>query len=239
MINRITLNPVTYVHDLLYLLFPDVCAGCKSPLLRQENTICLKCAANLPRTLMETEEDNPIIKLFWGRCLVEKGCAVYTYNKGGLLQRLIYELKYKQNHFVGDKLGKLAAHILLENNFTQDIDVLIPVPLHPKKEKIRGYNQSEMICKGLSEVSSIAYETKYLSRSVHTGSQTKKDSMSRWENVAKIFAVHHAQELEGKHILLVDDVITTGATMEACIHQLKKIDGCRVSVFALGSSAGI
>ena len=219
--------------DLISLFYPRLCAGCKTPLVKGEEVICLNCLADLPRTNYHFIEDNPVFQLFTGRVNIELATAFCRFDKGGHLQHLLHELKYKGNREVGHKLGILFGFDLIQNKLYEDIDCIIPVPLHPKKEKKRGFNQSVEICKGLSESMSRPLLSETLFRDVHTESQTRKGRFERWENVSGIFSVQNGTLLTGKHLLLVDDVVTTGATLEACSGPLLKIPGVKVSIATL------
>jgi ComF family protein len=215
--------------------FPENCSGCNKPLLKNESSLCVECQSKLPRTYFETEQGNVLEKLFYGRCMVQKAVALFYFRKDGLLQRVLHELKYRNHDQLGVKLGAISGNFLAEVGFVDDIDLMIPIPLHPKKEKKRGYNQSLKICQGLSESLGIDYHPSAIIRKVDTNSQTKQERMNRWDNVAEIFEVIETKALENKHILLVDDVITTGSTMEACVQKLNEVKGVKVSVFALAT----
>ena len=165
-----------------------------------------------------------------GRANITLATSFCRFDKGGHLQHLLHELKYKGNCDVGRKLGVLFGYDLIQSSLFQDINAIIPVPLHPKKEKKRGYNQSTEICKGLAESMNRPMITGNLIRVVHTATQTRKGRFERWENVSGIFNVKNANELQGKHLLIVDDVVTTGATLEACCEPLLKVPGVRVSI---------
>lgn len=222
-----------YFDDFVSLFYPRLCAGCKTSLVRGEDVICLNCLADLPRTNYHQIQENPIYQIFVGRANIVLATSFCRFDKGGRLQRLLHELKYKGNSEVGRKLGALFGHELIQSSLFQDIDAIIPVPLHPKKEKMRGYNQSTEIGKGLSESMDRPLITGNLIRSVHTATQTRKGRFERWENVSGIFNVKNNSLLTGRHLLVVDDVVTTGATLEACCEQLLKVPGVRVSIATL------
>lgn len=219
--------------DLFGLLFPDLCAACGQPLVRGEKVICMGCHYNLPRTDFHLFEDNPVSRVFYGRVHLEAATSYLFFNKGGKVQHLIHQLKYKKNKEVGIYLGKLLGHDLTKAGLFQHIQIVVPVPLHPKKQRIRGYNQSEQIAIGLAEAMQISYSKNNLIRNTFTETQTKKSRYSRWQNVSGKFSVIYPEKLEGKNVLLVDDVLTTGATLEACAQELKKIRGIKVSVATL------
>jgi ComF family protein len=224
-----------HLDDLISLFYPRLCAGCDTPLVKGEETLCLNCLADLPRTNYHLHDDNPIYQIFIGRVNITLATSFCRFDKGGRLQHLLHQLKYKGNREVGRKMGILFGFDLIHSSLYQDIDAIIPVPLHPKKEKKRGFNQSIEICKGLSESMNRPIISGNLVREVHTASQTRKGRFERWENVSGIFKVRNGDSLVGKHLLIVDDVVTTGATLEACCEPLLKIPGVRVSIATLAS----
>jgi ComF family protein len=219
--------------DFLSLLFPRLCYGCGNHLLRNENLICTGCYVIIPRTNYHTVPGNPVAKLFWGRCLIEKAAAFSYYNKGSRIRNLIHNMKYKGIKEIGYELGRIYALSLRADGFTSDIDVIIPVPLHPSRRRARGFNQSELISEGISEVTSIPVWAATLIRVKVSQTQTRRSRFERWTNVEGIFSIVDSELLRGKHILLVDDVITTGSTIEACASELLKVEGVRVSAVAL------
>jgi len=226
-----------WIHHIINLFYPHVCAACGEPLVKGEETVCLKCRFLLPKTGYELNPNNPLAQSFYGRVRFHAVTACFFFAKSGKVQHLIHELKYKGNKEAGVFLGQQLGESIKEAPLFQGIDYLIPVPLHPKREKQRGYNQSLMIAKGIHEVTGIPIGDKYLVRAVHTATQTKKSADERFKNVKDIFEVRFAKELENKHILLIDDVLTTGATLEACAHQLEDIPGIVMSA-ATAACAG-
>lgn len=228
---------MNYLYDLwddfISLLFPRLCYACGNHLLRNENLICTECYVLIPRTNFHTELNNPVAQLFWGRCLIEKAAAFSFYNKGSRIRNLIHNLKYKGIKEIGYELGKIYGHSLDASGFTEDIDLIIPVPLHPSKMRKRGFNQSELISMGLADSTQLPLDIQSLERSVISATQTKRSRYERWTNVEGIFRVTDPLAVKGKHILLVDDVITTGSTIESCTNELVKIEGVRVSAVAL------
>jgi len=224
---------MTLFDDLIALFYPRLCAGCSTPLLKGEEVLCLSCMADLPRTNYHLYQENPVFQIFIGRVNITLATSYCRFDKGGRLQHLLHELKYKGNCEIGHKMGNLFGYDLIQNPLYHDISAIIPVPLHPKKEKQRGYNQSEEICKGLSASMQRPLITGNLVREVHSASQTLKGRFERWENVTGIFNVTDAGSFAGNHLLLVDDVITTGATLEACCEPLLKIPDVKVSVATL------
>ena len=226
-----------WLHSILNLFYPRVCAACGESLLKDEETVCLKCRYLLPKTGYELNPDNPLAQTFYGRVKFHAVTACFFFAKSGKVQHLIHELKYKGNKEAGVFLGQQLGETIKDAPLFQGIDYLIPVPLHPKRERQRGYNQSLMIAKGINEVTGIPIGDKYLIRAVNTATQTKKSAEERYKNVKDIFEVRFPEELEGKHVLLIDDVLTTGATLESCAHQLENISGIVVSA-ATAACAG-
>lgn len=205
--------------------------------MKDEETVCLKCRYLLPRTGYETFPDNPLSQTFIGRVNFHAVTACFFFSKQGKVQHLIHELKYKGNKDAGVFLGQQLGESIKDAPLFQGIDYLIPVPLHPKRQRKRGYNQSEMIANGISETTGIPVATQFLIRSVNTATQTRKSKDERYENVKDIFELHHAEELVGKNVLIIDDVLTTGATLESCAHQLEKVPGIIISA-ATAACAG-
>jgi len=219
--------------SFLDILFPNLCLICNESLSGSENRVCLSCLHNIPRTGFHHIKNNPVEKRFWGKVPVEQATSFFFFQKGSPFQKLLHQLKYNGNKELGQILGSCAAIDLRESDFFGSVDIIIPVPLHPKKLAKRGYNQSEWIAKGLSEVLGINVDTKHLVRLQEKTTQTKKSVYERYTNTKGIFGVNNANELEGKHILLVDDVLTTGSTLEACIQAVLSTPGTKVSVFTL------
>ena len=226
-----------WLHSIFNLFYPRVCAACGESLLKDEETVCLKCRYLLPKTGYELNPDNPLAQSFYGRVKFHAVTACFFFAKSGKVQHLIHELKYRGNKEAGVFLGQQLGETIKDAPLFQGIDYLIPVPLHPKRERQRGYNQSLMIAKGINEVTGIPIGDKYLIRAVNTATQTKKSAEERYKNVKDIFEVRFPEELEGKHVLLIDDVLTTGATLESCAHQLENISGIVVSA-ATAACAG-
>jgi len=202
-------------------------------LLRNEKLICTECYIQIPRTNYHLEDDNPVAQLFWGRCRIEKAAAFSYYNRGSRIRNLIHCLKYKGIKEIGNELGRIYGLILKDSGFTEGIDLIIPVPLHPSKKRIRGFNQSDLISEGISVVTGLPVDSRSIARISVSGTQTKRSRYDRWTNVDGIFKVNEPEKLIGQHILLVDDVITTGSTIESCANELLKIEGVRVSAVAL------
>ena len=219
--------------DFFSLLFPRLCYACGNQLMRNENLICTECFVVIPRTNYHFIEDNPVAQLFWGRCLIEKAAAFSYYNKGSRIRKLIHNMKYNGIREIGYDLGRLYGLSLKTSGFINDIDIIIPVPLHPVKKRIRGFNQSETISMGIADATHLPVDLKSLARVLVSATQTKRSRYERWTNVEGIFQVLDSQTIMGKHVLLVDDVITTGSTIESCTNELLKIEGVKVSAVAL------
>lgn len=228
---------MSYLYDLwddfLSLLFPRLCYACGNHLLRNEYLICTECYVVIPRTNYHSIQDNPVAQLFWGRCLIEKAAAFSYYNKGSRIRNLIHNLKYKGISEIGYELGRIYGQSLKSSGFICDIDLVIPVPLHPAKKRIRGFNQSETISRGIADIAMLPVDVSSLARIMVSSTQTKRSRYDRWTNVEGIFQVIDPQNITGKHVLLVDDVITTGSTIESCTNELLKVKGVKVSVVAL------
>ena len=218
-----------WLDALIGLFYPSVCAACGCSLYRWEKIVCTRCRSLLPKTGYESNEDNPLARMFYGRVRLKAVTACFFFSKEGKVQHLIHELKYKGNADAGVFLGRELGKSIKEAPLFQGVDYLIPVPLHPKREKERGYNQSLMIAQGISEVTGIPIGEKFLVRSVNTATQTHKTKEDRWKNVKDIFEVRLPDQLEGKYVLLIDDVLTTGATLEACALKLSTISRITIS----------
>lgn len=218
---------------LLHLLYPHVCTGCGSDLVEENNLLCLKCVNDLPHTNFAMHAGNPVEKIFWGRLALTAAMSEFYFSKGTLIQTLIHEFKYKGNTDIGMYLGAMMGSSLLSNNRFTKIDALVPLPLFADKEFKRGYNQATILCNGISEVTDIPVIKNNVVRNRFTETQTKKHRTERWENVESSFEVRNPKEIKGKHILLVDDVVTTGATLEACGAEILKVEGSMLSIATL------
>jgi len=221
---------------LLNFFYPRTCIACGNTLLPFEKLFCLHCLYNLPETRYHEFEQSPISQLFWGRVPVENVGAFLFYKKGDKVQKILHHLKYYGVKEVGAFLGNIYGNQLVEHEKWRKIDVIIPIPLHKKKEKKRGYNQSAWIAKGLSAGMKIPYDTNLLLRPEFTETQTKKSRFHRWENVKDVFQVNNPNTLIHKHILICDDVLTTGATLEAAVQKLTVIPNIKISVVTLATA---
>ncbi len=221
-------------NDMLELFFPTLCVACGDRLISQEKFLCVPCWSDLPVTNYHLVRDNIVAQLFWGRVKVEYATAYFSYKKGSKYQHLIHYTKYKGLKELGFEVGKRFGAVLRESEDFNSIDAVIPVPLHPKKQKLRGYNQSEWIANGISQTMDKPLSTGNLNRNLHTSTQTRKNRFERWQNVENIFKVTNPEEFMGKHILLIDDVVTTGSTLEACVLELLEVEQATVSIATLG-----
>ena len=219
--------------NLQEFLFPSLCVTCGNRLISQEKFLCIDCWSDLPVTNFHLNAENKVAQLFWGRVNIDFATSFFAFNKGSNYQHLIHFIKYKGMKELGFETGRKFGYSLLESAGFGSIDIIIPVPLHPKKQKIRGYNQSEWIAKGISETMKKPVSVDNLRRNLHTSTQTRKNRFERWENVENIFEVAQPEVFEGKHVLLIDDVVTTGSTLESCALQMLKIKNVKVSIATL------
>jgi len=223
---------------MMQLAFPHVCEGCGTDVLDADHHLCLRCLDALPGTNYHMYPNNPIEKIFWGRLPLVSASAQYYFTKQSLIQHLMHELKYKGNRDLGRYLGRLMVQALASSNRFQSIDMVVPLPLHASKEKKRGYNQAAILCEGLTETWKRPVQKDLVYRLKATESQTKKNRLERWQNVEHLFALRDQAAVRGHHVLLVDDVITTGATLEACGRALLSEESCRLSIATLCFSGG-
>ena len=224
----------TWFHSFWSLLFPRCCVVCGSPLSRGEECLCTCCNINLPRTGFHLRKDNPVECLFWGRIPgLKRASSFLFYRKGSDFRRILHLLKYGGYKEVGEVMGSYMSAELSSGEFFDGVDMIIPVPLHRKKQKLRGYNQSEWIARGIASVTGIPLCAECMIREKNTETQTRKSTFERWENVEGIFRLCDTVHFEGKHVLLVDDVLTTGATTVACASAFAGVSGIRISVLTL------
>ncbi len=222
-----------WLTHLFNLFFPHLCLACGKNSLQGTAITCFSCNRKLPSTGMHLMQENRFTDRFFGRIYLQAGAAMYHFKDGNQVQHLIHQLKYEGKSRVGLKLGADYGKLLIQSTFFRDIDVIIPVPLHPVKERKRGYNQSDYIAMGLSKTMQKPWLKKGLIRTKYGVSQTQKSRIERYENVLQSFKVGQIDALKGKHILLVDDVLTTGATLEACATKILEVPDTKISMVTI------
>ena len=215
---------------LLHLLYPNLCVGCDASLQSTHNCFCISCQRKLHPTNMHVLQENEFTERFWGRVPLEAGAALYYFSQKSPIQKALHQLKYKNQADIGVQLGRQMGYLLKQSPLFQTVEGIVPVPLHPKKEHLRGYNQSAMLATGLSEALQVPVLSGILTRQQFSESQTRKKRMDRFDNVNDVFAVRRSKRIQGRHLLLVDDVLTTGATLEACGLALLKVPDVRLSM---------
>ena len=223
---------------LLHLAFPLVCEGCGSDQIDKAHLLCIRCEASLPKTNFHLYPGIPVEKIFWGRLPVTHASSLFYFTKESMIQQLMHSFKYRANKGLGMYLGKLMGSALADTNRYAAIDALLPLPLFPEKERARGFNQAAVLCEGISSVlhKPVLYEV--VKRTFHTETQTKKNRAERWKNMEGRFLVVNPAAVEGRHILLVDDVLTTGATLEACGKEIFNSANLQLSIATLCFSSG-
>ena len=220
-----------WISDLIDLIFPRTCVVCGELLSPQEKDICINCLSTLPK--IEKIHLDEIEKSFWGKVEIERATSFMYYHKNSPYNNLIHRLKYKNRPDTGDRLAFLAAKEIAESGFFDDIDAIVPLPLSKRKMRQRGYNQCDYIAKGLSRATGIPVIKNAVKRLKSNETQTHKSRDERWQNVEGIFALSDAALLEGKHILLIDDILTTGATLASCAKSIQEGCQCKISIFTL------
>lgn len=224
-----------WLSDLGKLFFPKICIGCVQPLNDAEDTICIDCLIKLPRTNFHRLETNPIFNKFRGRIQIESASAFLHFANGNSSQALIHQLKYHERQDIGRRLGALYARDLVNDGYPTP-DVIIPLPLHVLKQRLRGFNQCTSIAEGLKKYFGCEIGADVVKRISNNTTQTKKGRFERWENVERIFEVSKPEKIKGKNVLLIDDVITTGSTLEACGHTILEAEPSKLSFLTLGSA---
>lgn len=232
-LNPRTSIPALWLADLTALFVPRRCAGCDGTLLRFEECLCTTCLADLPFTRFHDDPANRVEQLFWGKASLAAASALLQFSATGMVQRILHRMKYRQDLETGRYMGRLMGEALKSCPRFSHVDAVIAVPLHPRKQRQRGYNQSRLLVEGILEVWPKEDPHKALQRTAFTASQTKRGRMDRWTNVKEAFAVKDIDVLRDRHVLLVDDVVTTGATIEGCVKALSTIPGTRVSLFTV------
>lgn len=215
------------------LFFPRLCPGCGNDLFGKAELLCLSCIDNLPITNFHLHSNNPVEKVFWGRLPLVCASSYLYFTKGSILQQLMHAFKYKGKKEIGLYFGRCMGTTFIQSNRFNQIDALIPLPLHPKKERVRGYNQATILCEGIAEIFKVPVLKDIIARRTATQTQTHKNRIHRWQNIEGKFLLSNPEIISGKHVLLIDDVVTTGATLESCGRQLIDIPGLRLSIATL------
>ena len=218
---------------LLHLAFPQVCAACGSDALPKEQLLCLPCLEALPQTHFHLHHHNPIEKIFTGRLPLQHATAQYYFTKESGLQHLLHQMKYRGAKELCVYMGRLMGQQLAQSAWIENIDALVPLPLFAQRQRQRGYNQSALLCDGIAEVLQKLVLKEVVVRSTATESQTRKNRVERWQNMEGRFEISNAAQIEGKHLLLVDDVVTTGATLESCGRALLQAQATQLSIATL------
>jgi ComF family protein len=219
-----------YIADFIALLFPELCQACSANLVAGEKLICTDCRYNLPFTNFHLKPDNLVAQQFWGKINIEAAYAMCYFTKGGKMQHLMHQFKYKGVSQIGPLLGNIAGDQLVQNAVFKSVDAIIPVPLHKTRLRKRGYNQAACFAEGIADKLNVPVVENNLVRPRATETQTHRARFSRFENMQEVFSVKNPEALKNQHVLLVDDVTTTGSTLEACGSQLLKIEGLKLSI---------
>lgn len=219
--------------EILSLIYPHVCLSCKKPLRKSDQHICRGCKRQLPKTNFTSRKENPVMKLLWGKAEVQHASSIFYFNKGNRMQKLMHQLKYKGQEKLGEELGEIMGQELLKEKSYQDIDGIIPIPLHISKYRIRGYNQCDSLAKGLSKVLKTELITEAVIRNRANISQTLKNHFERHVNVEELFEVKKPELIDNRKILLIDDVITTGSTLASCAKAINRSSNSKLMVATL------
>ncbi|AXT57062.1 ComF family protein [Aquimarina sp. AD1] len=216
--------------DLAYLFYPIYCAACDNPLYKNERILCTSCRHKLPLGNFHKVNAKKIEKVFYGRAKIENATSLLVFEKDSLVQNLIHNLKYRGREEIGKELGVWLGQELSQSSVYQNIDTIIPVPLHPKRLRERGFNQVEKFGQEIAEKLNAEYVDFVLKKNSYNKKQSKNSRLTRWINTSETFGIQNESLLTNKHILIVDDIVTTGATLEACIQVLKSIPGIKISI---------
>lgn len=216
--------------DLINLFYPNICQICDVELYKNQNIICTNCVNELPITNFHLDNENPVIKVFYGRVPLENATSLLIFKKKGSVQKLIHRLKYRGHKEIGTYLGKWLGAELAETNSYKNIDLIIPVPLHKKKLQKRGFNQVEEFGKEIALALNIPYIDDVLLKTSYSSTQTLKTRLARWGNIEESFVIVNSEKIKNKHILLIDDLVTTGATLEACADVLLEVGNVKISI---------
>ena len=221
------------IQSIINLFFPKACAGCNSFLLKDEIVICTSCRHDIPLTNQHLSKNNDVFSKFYGRIPIEFASSLMYFHKKGIVQEMIHKLKYKGHQEIGEAIGYWYAEELKDVEELNDVDFIIPIPLHKKRFKERGYNQVTSFGEALSKSWNKSYDETILVRNVYSKTQTTKSIFGRAEVVENIFGINYNESHHNKHFLLIDDVITTGSTLEACGRELLKIPGSKISIVCM------
>jgi ComF family protein len=221
------------IKDFISLVFPEYCFGCETSLVGSEKHLCISCLANLPKTDFHRQKENLLAKKFWGKIPINNAFAFLYFSKKGIVQNMLFSLKYEGAKELGSKLGLEYAQYLKRESFIPQADLVLSVPLHQKKLKKRGYNQAGVFASAFAEELSINYSEEIIKRKKETETQTKKGRLDRWKNVDNIFEIINTEAVKGKKILIMDDVVTTGSTIEACGAALLEAGAAEISIGAI------
>ncbi len=222
-----------YFEDFLHLFFPHTCTGCGTDILNNEDALCAYCLTQLPETGFLAKPANPIEKIFYGRLPVEHAGSAFYFNKNSLLQHLIIQFKYRDNRNAGIYLGKILGILIQNAKRFDDTDIIVPLPLNEKKLFKRGYNQALLLAKGVSEVLQKPVVENAVERIQFTETQTQKNRITRWQTMEGVFKVLNESQLKNKHVLLIDDIVTTGATLESCGTEILEAENTKLSICTL------
>jgi len=222
---------------MLSLLFPTPCITCGAELPKRSDPVCLQCLATLPETGFAAYPENTVEKLFRGRLNIQAGMSLFYFSKGSSIQKLLHAVKYKNQPELARYLGRMMGEELKNEPRFGHIEAMVPLPLYRKKERQRGYNQSDLLCEGIQEITGWPILKDTVIRPDHSDTQTRKGRLDRWENISGKFRVMKPEQLENKPILLVDDVLTTGATLDACGNELLSVNGIRLSLAVFAFAA--
>ncbi len=223
----------SYWEDFLHLFFPHTCIGCGTDVLNNEDALCTHCLTQLPETGFLSKAGNPIEKIFYGRLPVQHAGSAFYFTKDSLLQHLIIQLKYRANQTAGMYLGKILGNLLVDAQRFNDVDIIVPLPLNEKKLFTRGYNQALLLARGMAEVWQKPVVEYAIERVQFTETQTHKNRITRWQTMEGVFKVVDPALLKSKHVLLVDDIVTTGATLESCSNAVLQAENLRLSICTL------
>ena len=222
--------------SVLNLFYPSLCMGCEDDEVDETEMLCINCFQNLAYTGFENIKGNMSEKLFWGRIDIRFGCSIFYFIQGSPIQQIIHKIKYKNEEALGIYMGRLMGIKLKDCLQQHEIDFCIPMPLHYKKEFKRGYNQATLLCKGIEQECAIAFDERIIIREENTSTQTKKSRIERWDNVGHVFSILDKHKIKGKNILIIDDVITTGASTEACAQAFLNRGAKSVSICGLAQT---